>query len=351
MENNSPYSTPQLCSHRDSECEWLALEQAGVPDDPRWKTLILHAKYLNHHKYLNCQQRARLQSLFLGTLQEKDFSEGKYIYLMEENYRTIISPSQQQLQYTVDESKNLLMEVRAVLEERKGDISNLGNNTISAIENGTDARQLIGMLRMAIHDMVETFQQDIDQLETISQTDALTGLNNRRAFDEKLRKEIRTACKLESPLSLLLIDIDDFKKFNDSFGHRVGDQALLAVAGNIRRYVDTFQGNNELNIFPGRYGGDEFAIILPHLVWQDALAFAEGLRRTMEDYHFVIREKTGAIFKSDISITISIGVGLLRPELPGDHASALIDVADAGLYAAKLQGRNCVRPGWDQEIE
>ncbi len=334
------------CEYSSTENMCLTMDRAGVPDDPRWRAFILYARNVNDHTYLSREQRARMQSMVLRVIQEKDFSEDKFIRVMEENHQILSRPYVQQLRSVVEESKNLLREFRSILINRKGDISHLGNSTIKAIEQGTtDPKELIGALRSAFKAVIDTIQQDAEKLESLSRTDSLTGLNNRRSLDERLQKDLAVAVHSKRPLSLLMVDIDHFKKFNDTFGHRIGDQALASAAKNIRDYAAIFRQDNELEIFPARYGGEEFAVLVPDLEKQDAVSFAEGLRRCIEHYHFIIRDSKGAIVRSDVRLTVSIGVGCFDPGWQGDLAALLIDAADAALYAAKAQGRNQVVMG------
>ena len=345
MEDTATCAVRQNCGYSSTESMCLTLDKAGVPDDPRWRAFILYARNVNDHTYLSREQRAQLQSMVLQLIQEKDFSEAKFIRLMEENHKILSRPFVQQMQSVVEESKGLLQEFRAILKNRKGDISHLGNTTIKAIEKGSEPKELISALRVAFKNVIETIQQDAEKLENLSRTDSLTGLNNRRSFDERLKKDIAVAVHSKRPLSLLMIDIDEFKKFNDTFGHRVGDQALSSVAKNIREYAAVFQENNEIGIFAARYGGEEFAVLLPSLSMDDAAAFAEGLRRCIEQYHFIIRDSKGAVVSNDVKLSVSIGIGRLNPTWPGDLGACLIDAADTGLYAAKSKGRNRVAMG------
>ncbi len=346
MGSTASCSVRPNCDYSNTESMCLTLDRAGVPDDPRWRAFILYARNVNDHTYLSREQRARMQSMVLRVIKEKDFSEDKFIRVMEENHQILNRPYAQQLQSVVEESKNLLREFRVILNNRKGDISHLGSTAISAIEQGTsEPKELITSLRNAFKAVIDTIQQDAERLESLSRTDALTGLNNRRAFDEGLHMAVAAAVDSKRPLSLLMIDIDHFKKFNDTFGHRVGDQALASAAKNIRDYAATFQQDNELDILPARYGGEEFAVVLPNLESPYAMAFAEGLRRCIEQYHFIIRDSKGSIVRSDVRLTVSVGVGCLNPGWEGDLAASLIDAADAGLYAAKTEGRNRVALG------
>jgi diguanylate cyclase (GGDEF)-like protein len=161
-----------------------------------------------------------------------------------------------------------------------------------------------------------------DRLEEMATTDALTGLKNRRKFDNMIDIEWRRAIRQKVPLALLMIDADHFKAYNDTFGHQAGDQVLIGVAicisDSVRRAGDC----------AARYGGEEFAVLLPGLSSTEALAVAE-----------TIRLKVGLWSDEPQGTTVSIGVASLRPAAATDW-SELLSAADKALYAAKAQGRN-----------
>ena len=169
---------------------------------------------------------------------------------------------------------------------------------------------------------------DLEKARQESSTDALTSLPNRRTFDSKLAEAVEAAEASKQPLSLAFCDIDHFKKFNDNWGHKLGDEVLRYVAGRMANYFDP-------GGFPARFGGEEFVVLLPQHGPDQALAtvrsFCEVLSSRVLKHRGDGRE-VGVI-------TLSVGVATLRPQ---EEAKTLIERADEAIYAAKKAGRNRV---------
>ena len=162
-----------------------------------------------------------------------------------------------------------------------------------------------------------------DKLEELATTDALTGLKNRRKFDGAIDSEWRRACRHNTPLSLLMIDADHFKAYNDTFGHQAGDQVLVGIAicisDSVKRAGDC----------AARYGGEEFAVLLPGTASADAMMIAETIRRKVQGWS-----------DEPAILTVSVGIASVTPEASLDWTD-LVKAADKALYAAKAAGRNC----------
>lgn len=175
-----------------------------------------------------------------------------------------------------------------------------------------------------------------EQLRRSSLFDTLTGVNNRRFFEQRMDEEIIRSLRTGDSLSCLFIDIDFFKKVNDKFGHQIGDMALRHVAELLRSQL---RGNDIL----ARYGGEEFVAILPTAVEKKGIEVAERMRQA------VAKEKLEITGEEQLSLTVSIGVSTFVVEEPGvsealDRAE-LIGLADKALYKAKNSGRNRVLSG------
>ncbi|MDM8194657.1 PleD family two-component system response regulator [Pseudomonas koreensis] len=167
-------------------------------------------------------------------------------------------------------------------------------------------------------------------LQRLMNSDGLTGLSNRRHFDEYLELEWRRSLRDQTQLSLLMIDVDYFKSYNDSFGHVEGDEALRKVAAAIR------DASSRPSDLPARYGGEEFVLVLPNTSPGGARLLAEKLRQTVAALkipHNTPAEGSG--------LTISIGLATMVPQA-GTDCRLLISAADRGLYLAKNNGRNQV---------
>ena len=165
------------------------------------------------------------------------------------------------------------------------------------------------------------------ELVLLARTDGLTGLNNRRSFGEVLDREWHRARRARSVFSLLFVDVDRFKAYNDTYGHQAGDDALAAVArcigANIRRPVDT----------AARYGGEEFVVLLPDTPQTGAAQIAERIRAAIDE---LALEHAGSEYGR---VTASIGLASWTPDHDGE-AGAVIKAADEALYYAKATGRN-----------
>ncbi len=216
------------------------------------------------------------------------------------------------------------------------------------IEGVTDAGELKGILHTVMSDtenmiaqnhrleeqldksslvMVE-LQRDLESVRKEALTDGLTGLANRKSFDAEIRRIAGAAQQSSAIFSVLMIDIDHFKSFNDNFGHQIGDQVLRLVA---RTLTDGVKGRD----VTARYGGEEFVIILPDTPLHAGVIVGEALRKSVATKDVINRSSGEKLSR----ITMSVGVA---EYYKGEDVQELIERADAALYTAKHNGRNQV---------
>jgi diguanylate cyclase len=175
---------------------------------------------------------------------------------------------------------------------------------------------------------IRELQENLEVVHTESLTDPLTTLSNRKFFDAAIDDMMKHAASSGEPLSVILTDIDHFKKFNDTYGHLTGDQVLRLVAVSLKHNV---KGQD----IAARYGGEEFAVVLPNTALAQAVTVAEHIRRAVQSKE-LMRRSTGETLGK---VTISLGVAQWRK---GDNVASVLERADSCLYAAKDAGRNCV---------
>jgi diguanylate cyclase len=265
-------------------------------------------------------------------------------FLSEERNQEKINKAGENVQTTIQSVSAAVKGVKSATSEYSGKLGDIS----AEIEHVEDADSLKGIMTRMVSDtkdmldhnqkleeqldessvVLEELKRDLENVRKEALTDGLTGLSNRKAFDNELERIAAEADQAEAVFSLLMVDIDHFKSFNDNFGHQIGDQVLRLVA---RTLTDGVKGRD----VAARYGGEEFAIVLPETPLKAAVTVGNALRRAVASKDVVNRnsgEKLG-------SITMSVGAA----EYAGNEDVAeLISRADAALYTAKHNGRNQV---------
>ena len=268
-------------------------------------------------------------------------------------YDTYISPSRftDRIDHVGAQVKGEIEQVMAMIGAAAGSAYNYTENLAHASEkleyadDGAGIRLIVESLVQATKEVerinkalearlfaskreISELQENLEAVRTESLTDPLTSLANRKFFDDTLAKKLAAAHAGREPLSLMLMDIDHFKKFNDSYGHLTGDQVLRLVAIAVKQNV---KGQD----VSARYGGEEFAVILPNTALRSAITVADHIRRAVMNKE-LMKRSTGEHLGR---VTMSIGVATLRQN---ETLQSLIERADVCLYAAKRSGRNRV---------
>lgn len=191
-------------------------------------------------------------------------------------------------------------------------------------------KQIMKMVKMA--DLMQLELKTIsERMEIISNIDVLTGLYNRRFFNLNYIREWNSAIRSKTPLACIMIDIDYFKKYNDTYGHLQGDECLKAVAEAINASAKRPRD------IVARFGGEEFVILLPETKVESAVYIAQQILSNIEKLDI---EHTGSVLNE--RVTVSLGVAAVFPSKDMTREE-LLNIADEALYRAKKEGRNCLR--------
>lgn len=269
-----------------------------------------------------------------GRLYEEYFGKDKNKQLMLE----IQSESQKIL-------RNILEEILATNNFTSGYRERLEgySRKLEGAEGASQIKEIVGGLVEDTHAMAkssarlerrleaatshtENLKRRLEKTEKESLIDALTGLNNRKAFDRKLKTLFEEHAQSGATFSVVMLDIDFFKKFNDTYGHKIGDGVLQKVGTTL---YECLKGRD----FPARYGGEEFIVLLPNTILDNACIVAEQIRQQISEKRIKL-VKTG---KDLGNITVSLGVSEIKA---GDSTDTVVERADKALYLAKGSGRN-----------
>jgi diguanylate cyclase len=221
-----------------------------------------------------------------------------------------------------------LRKIRAALEQE-----------IKQLRRDVESKQTMEENRMkALDQEINVLSRELQEAKKEALTDALTGLSNRKAFDQYLIDLSNKSILKNRSFALLLLDIDDFKKVNDTYGHQTGDSILAMVAGKCREIIRS-------NDFVGRYGGEEFVVILPSSSLRNGVKRARQIRKAIASarYKHTLDDTDSGI---TLRITVSIGVSVFRE---GDTSATVLERADKALYKAKGTGKDRVVS--EREIE
>ena len=222
----------------------------------------------------------------------------------------------------------VLHEISEAFAAGDADLPDLINRLCDEARELAECTELLGQSLVGATERIHSLEESLQQVQRDATIDALTGLNNRRSFDTKLREAAGYAMNSGAPLSLALFDVDHFKRVNDTWGHQTGDQVLRLVATTLASHIRSTD-------IAARFGGEEFGIILPSTPPQQAADVCQRIRRAFEGRNVVARSSG----KTIEGLTVSAGVACYDP---GEPLIDWVERADKALYAAKAAGRNQV---------
>jgi len=269
------------------------------------------------------------RELFATYVGSKGFDDA-VAYNVSQQLHGVMESARDYLTTAISENRSQMQAINEVAGQRAADVDPkiLVETLMNELAKATTRAEKLEASFAEKSRELDLIRESLTKSEERAKTDILTGLANRRALEEFFRDAQTSAMEKGQPLSALLIDIDHFKQFNDSFGHGVGDQVLRLVAQALRERV------REVDL-PARYGGEELIAVLPGADLAACTATAERIRRSISERKMV-RRSTG---ESLPGITVSIGVGQFQF---GESMDDLIDRCDRALYQAKKRGRNRV---------
>lgn len=315
------------------------LEADAVPPNPQNFSIWYEYEAGRNPALVNHIDRARAKGLKLTPASCREIYD-RYFTLQSgdpDGWSTRIQEAANQIIDTLENAGHDASQYEAALQDFSGNIQSAENVTdlhravqdIIAETKTVDSQIRVLQSRVEeSHGEVVQLREELAATRREAMTDSLTGLANRKSFDEALIALASQAREESDPLSLVLCDIDHFKRFNDNFGHQIGDQVLKLVGATLN------EGTKGADI-AARYGGEEFALILPKTPLRGAVALAENLRRSIASRKLA---RKGSI-KSFGAITMSFGV---TEYLFNEPLESLVARADQLLYQAKQSGRNRV---------
>lgn len=316
------------------------IEEENLPPKP-----AIFSLWYAYYSGLNPEIRSELDALAEKKSLTVDKCEALYDkYLTDKHEQQLIEETGERVQATLNELTELLAnagvshsEYNQNLIEKSDKLSgqtdvkiigemvkNLVNETQAMIDTNHKLESRLNETSLEMEEM----NQNMESLKQEVMTDSLTGLPNRKCFEAELKAKASEALERTKPLSVLMVDIDHFKTFNDTFGHQVGDQVLRLVA---RSLMEGIKGQD----LAARYGGEEFVIILPDTTLPNAEKVANALRERIAAKDIINQAKGEKLGR----LSISLGAAQLHP---GESMTNLIERSDRALYKAKGAGRNCV---------
>jgi len=329
------------------------LARLGVAGDADWMAVVLFARNLvSGMDIFPEDQKAQLQARIFEQMAKRPLDQERFHHIVQTiqtflldnprmaDLRSQLAAERQGFNALYDEMGRVIDEIQHSTQEREHSITRMGADTEKQIAQADSPAEVLRRLRGMITSMVSqareearTWQERVSQLERTANFDPLLSeLYSRRAFDAQLAAALERCRKDNTALSLMFIDVDNFKNINDSYGHQVGDGVLRVLAAILSAHATQFCG------YAARFGGEELVILCEGMNEPATLFRAEDLRQDVARCPFV-PHLTGSGEGTPLHITVSIGVAQIGP---GQGAADLVLAADQAMYAAKAQGRNRV---------
>ncbi|BDQ34239.1 GGDEF domain-containing protein [Pseudodesulfovibrio portus] len=335
------------------------MKESGIDDDPDWMAVVLFIRNLLPRLTIYTdEKKAEIQQEIREQLLAGDFSEKRFetilamleMYIMQ-NIGTLeleaaLTSEKRSASQLVNEMAVIISSMQGVNERQADRLGTFEEDTVDIIQSGSKRSMIVSGVRGMFQELIQEFETEASELNakasyferTANFDPLLSELYNRRAFDNYIEEAVKGRKQGDPPLSMMMIDVDHFKKVNDTYGHQTGDDVLRALARIISAHASLYAG------FAARYGGEELVLVMKNMNLDTAAIKAEAIRYDVQNYGFRAREN-GRFSDDTLQFTVSIGVAQWQE---GWSASKLIDAADTALYQAKNSGRNRVCSAKDQ---
>jgi len=349
--------------HTEKRPEYLEklhtiLHEFNITSEQEWVAVVLFVRNMVRDlSIFSDELKGKLQRDVFEVLGSKDLSRPQYervvdmieVFVMHNTatleLETALAEEKRSANALLGEMNTLINMIRGTQEKQQTSLSKFEDRTVGVIREAEDRSVILSRVRQMFKELVAEFQEETREWESLAtelQRTAtfdplLTELYNRRAFDAALIKTVRNGRNQTPPPTLMMIDVDKFKRVNDEWGHQSGDDVLKALARIVNSQSIQYNG------FAARYGGEELVVLVKGMDQATACLKAEAIRVDVERHPVPVRRDTDGP-RTPLSFTVSIGVAQLKPDWgPGD----LLRASDKALYRAKAAGRNKVVAHWE----
>ncbi|AMK10145.1 MAG: GGDEF domain-containing protein [Pseudodesulfovibrio sp.] len=335
----------------DIDLFFKTLRESAPKRESDWRAIVLFVRNLLPRLTIyDDDKKSEIQFEICEQLIENDFSEERLeallamldMYLMQTigalELEEALAQEKRTAAVLMNEMNEMISTMHGNTARQDKRLTNFQNETVEAIQDGSRKSLIVSKVRGMFQEIIEEFREEARVLNakaehfrmTADFDPLLTELHNRRALDAFLREATETFARTGAPLSLMMIDVDHFKKVNDTYGHQAGDDVLRALARLVSTHAIQYDG------FSARYGGEELVVVMPGMDLDRAAVKAEALRADVERYDFRVRTN-GQLSETPLKFTVSVGVARMKV---GWNSGDLIGAADGALYQAKNSGRN-----------
>ncbi|WP_243438379.1 GGDEF domain-containing protein [Fundidesulfovibrio soli] len=332
-----------VCSEIKESCDikklCASLAKAGTPQDVRWKSLFLFVSFIKEIQFLSSAQKEDIQLIALEALKSLKFDNDSFADVSNRIGARVTSESIDSVNKMFDEIVQAINASKEVIKKRCNNLVDFNNELSNDMRKFSSIEEAVQFVNRNVSEFADLLAQDAESLDAICNLDPLTGLRNRRCFELTVEQLVKSTFEGSRPAYVAMLDVDNFKKFNDSYGHLVGDQVLREV-GNLLNEVESKANSPQSGFLAGRYGGEEFVVYLDGVDDEKAFMVAEHIRRSLESKVFKARDVDGALLYGGLKITCSIGLAKLHNDGGKQCYLSALKRADEALYFSKKSGKN-----------